>query len=510
MIDKAKADEAVEFIENLKHSVGQWAGKPFKLARWQKKIIRKIFGTINKDGKRQYRTVYLEVPRKNGKTELSAAIALYLLFFDNEPGAQVYSAAGDHDQAQLVFNAATPMVHSSKHLSKRGRVIDSTKRIIVQETNSFYRAISAESKTKHGFNASGVIFDELHVQPNRDLWDVLTTSGGTREQPLTVAITTAGFDRNSICWEQHDYAKKIIDGVIKDPTFYGKIYAAGENDDWTDEKVWKKANPALGDFRSLEEMRALYNKAKNVPALQNTFKRLYLNIWTSQETRWLELEKWDASKGYVGKKKLAGKLCYCGLDLSTTTDISAFVMMFPVKGNYKILPLFFIPSDNIQERVKRDRVPYDVWVEQGFIIATPGNVIDYKFIEDTIYQYAEKYEIEVIAYDPYNATMITQRLADNGLQMVDVRQGIASMSAPSKQLEALILQKKIHHGGNPVLRWMFDNIMMKQDAYGNLKPDKEKSTEKIDGIIALILAISQAMLDEDSRSVYEDRGALLI
>ena len=409
-----------------------------------------------------------------------------------------------------MFDAATPMVYSSDRYSKKGKVIDSTKRIIDPKTNSFYRAISSESKTKHGFNAHGVIFDELHVQPNRDLWDVLTTSGGTREQPLTVAITTAGWDKESICYEQHLYTLKVISGVHKDPTFYGVIYAADEEDDWTDEKVWYKANPALGDFRSLEEMRTLFNKAQEVIALQNTFKNLYLNIWTEQETRWMAIEKWDACNGYVGLTKLKKQVCYCGLDLSTTTDLSAFVMMFLIEGIWKVVPLFFLPEDCMHERVRRDKVRYDVWAEQGYITLTPGNVIDYKFIEDTIYQHAERYEIESIGYDPYNATEITQRIADEGIQMVDVRQGMASMSAPSKQLETWILQKKIHHGGNPVLRWMFNNVMMKKDANANMKPDKEKSIEKIDGIIALIIAVSQAMLGLDSRSVYQHQGIKMV
>ncbi len=510
MYDKKKADRAVKFIKSLKHSKGKWAGQKFNLAKWQEKIIRDVFGTVNKDGTRQYRTVYIEIPRKNGKSEIAAAIALYLLFADNEPGAEIYSAAGDRDQASLVFNAASPMVNSAKALRKRSKIIDSQKRIVIHSKNSFYRVISAESKTKHGFNAHGVIFDELHVQPNRDLWDVLTTSGGTREQPLIVAITTAGFDRHSVCWEQHEYAKLIIREPKKDPTFYGVIYAAEEGDDWTDEEVWKKANPALGDFRSIEEMRVLFNKAKEVPALQNTFKRLYLDIWTSQKTRWMNIEKWDACNGYVGLTKLKGRNCYGGLDLSSTTDIAALVLVFPIDGVLKVLAEFFIPEDNIEARVKKDRVDYRVWVQQGFMKTTPGNVIDYQFIEDTIDSYAKRYDIDEMAYDPWNATMLTQRLAENGMTMVEVRQGFASMSAPTKQLETLILQKKIHHGNNPILRWMFDNVMMKQDASGNLKPDKENSREKIDGIISFIMAVSRAMVNDTGPSVYEERGILTI
>jgi phage terminase large subunit-like protein len=508
---KEAADRAVKFVRSLMHGKGKWYGINFNLMPWQEKIIRDIFGTLNPDGTRQYRTAYIEIPRKNGKTELGAAIALYLLFGDAEKGGEIYSAAGDTDQASLVYSAATPMVRQSPVLRANSRIIDSRKRIIYPRYGSFYRVISAEAKTKHGFNASGVIFDELHVQPNRDLWDALTTSGGTRTQPLTVAITTAGYDRHSICYEQHDYAERIIKGVIEDPTFYPVIYAAGEGDDWEDERTWQKANPALGNFRSLEEMRVLYRKAKNVAALQNTFKRLYLNIWTSQETRWIDIAKWDKTAGKVDKDDLKGKQCYAALDLSSTTDITALVLLFPVEDKYKVLPFFFIPEDNIEERVRKDGVPYDVWIREGFITATPGNVIDYQFIEDRIDSLSRTYQVKEMAYDPWNATMLTQRLADKGMTMVEVRQGFGSLSAPTKQLEALILSKKIYHGGNPVLRWMADNVMVKQDAAGNLKPDKEKSKEKIDGIVALIMAVDRATRSKTAKpSVYEDRGVITI
>lgn len=509
MYDKIKADRAVGFIKSLKHTKGEWYGQPFNLMSWQEKIIRDLFGTVNKDGTRQYRTAYIEIPKKNGKTEIGAAIAMLLLFADGELGGEIYSAAGDKEQATLVYNVAKPMVEQAPALSSRCKIIDSVKRIVIYSTNSFYRVLSAEHKTKHGVNASGVVFDELHVQPNRDLWDTLTTSGGTRTQPLTVAITTAGYDRNSICWEQHQYALKVLKGIIKDPTFYPVIYAADENDDWEDEKVWYKANPALGNFRSLEEMRALFNKAKETPALQNTFKRLYLNIWTQQQTRWIDIKKWDATAGTVVEENLKG-ICYGGLDLSSTSDITAFILLFPVDGEYKILPFFFIPQDNMIERERKDRVPYSTWVEQGYIKATPGNTIDYSYIEKTVDEAATKYQIKEIAYDRWGADMLVQRLTEKGMTMIPVGMGFASMNAPTKQLETLILSKKIHHGANPVLRWMFDNIMVQQDPSGNLKPDKEKSTEKIDGIVATILAVDRTMRHGESTSVYDKRGVLTV
>jgi phage terminase large subunit-like protein len=455
--------------------------------------------------------------KKNGKSETGAAVALYMLVGDEEEGAEIYSAASDREQAGIIYRVAQRMVENSAALSKRCKVIESQKRIVFYKTGSFYQVLSADVENKHGFNPHAVIFDELHTQPNRELWDVLTEGSMIlRRQPLIFAMTTAGFDKNSICHEVYDYAKKVKKGIIEDNRFLPVLYETDENDDWEDEANWYKANPSLGTLEqvnagtkliNIEDLRESYRQAKETPARINKFRRLHLNQWTSQEVRWMDICKWDESDGKVEPEELKGKICYAGLDLSSTTDIAAFVLVFPVDDIYKVIPLFFIPSDNIEARVKKDKVPYDTWLMQGYIIATPGNVIDYKFIEDTIYQYAKEYEIEEIAYDPWNATMLTQRLADNGLTMVDVRQGFASMSAPTKQLEALILQKRIHHGGNPVLRFMFDNVMVIQDANGNIKPDKAKSHEKIDGIVSLIMAISRAMVAEN---IPLGRGAILI
>ena len=511
MYNAQKAQHAIDFIQNLTHTKGKFAGEPFILLKWQRVLIKKLFGTVDEKGRRLYRKCYVEIPKKQGKTELGAAIALYLLFADNEPGAEIYSAAVDREQASLVYNVAAQMVRQNKALAKRCKIIDSRKRIVYYKTGSFYQVLSADVKSKHGFNTHGVIFDELHAQPNRDLWDVLTEGAGdAREQPLVFVITTAGYDRNSICWELHDYALKIKNKIITDRHFLPMVYSLDENADWENEKNWFKVNPSLNHTVPIERVREAYKEAKQMPAKINLFKRLRLNQWTSQDVKWMDIIKWDESDGKVEADELKSKVCYAGLDLSSTTDISAFILLFYVDDFYKVLPVFFVPADNIAERVKKDKVPYADWVAKGFIKATPGNVIDYTFIEDTIYQYARQFEIKEIAYDPWNATMLTQRLAESGLTMVEVHQGFASMSAPTKQLEALILQKKIHHGGNPVLRWMFDNITVKQDASGNLKPDKEKSTERIDGMVALIMAISRAMVNIDTESVYNNRGIIII
>lgn len=510
MFDEKKADRAVQFIERLKHTKGQYAGHAFKLEIWQKKGVRDLFGTVNKDGTRQYRTSYWEIPRKNGKSELAAAIALYLLLGDGEMGAEIYSAAADRDQAAIVFNVAAQMVRQSPGLSKRCKVIDSTKRIVVYSTNSFYRVLSAEHATKHGFNTHGVIFDELHAQPNRNLWDVLSTGGGTRTQPLVFAITTAGFDKHSICWEQHEYARKILDGIIEDPTFYPVIYSADEAEDWKNEKVWKKANPALGTFRDKNEMRSLCKKAQEVPALENTFRRLYLNQWTTQETRWLPMDAWDKSAGEVYEDDLEGEVAYCGLDLAQTTDIAAFVMVFPDSEKcYDVLPFFWLPEETMRQRAERDHVPYDVWARQGLIRTTPGNVIDYRFVRKDINELADKFRIAEIAFDRWGATEMVQYLDDDGFTVIPFGQGITSMTNPTKELLKLVLAKRVRHGGNAVLRWMCDNLMVKQDEAGNVKPDKARSTEKIDGMVALIMALDRAMRHEGT-SVYEERGMIVL
>lgn len=505
MFDKDRADRAVNFIRRLKHTKGQWKGVSFDLRPWQEKIIRDVFGTIRDDGARQYRTVYIEVPRKNGKSELAAAIALVLLFADGEEGAEIYSAAADRDQASIVFDVAMQMVAQSVGLSQRSKVIPSTKRIVYKA--GYYRVLSAEHATKHGFNAHGVIFDELHTQPTRALWDVLTTSGGTRRQPLTIAITTAGYDRNSICWEQHEYARKVLDGIVDDPTYYAVIYSAPDNADWTDEAVWKAANPALGDFRDIEEMRTFCKRAQQTPALQNTFRRLYLNQWTRQESRWLDLAVWDASAGEVVAEDLAGERAYAGLDLASTTDIAALVLVFPDDdGCIDVLPYFWVPENNVEKRTTVDRVPYAAWIHEGFIEATPGDVIDYRYIRKRINELGQQFNLKEIAFDRWGATEVIQDLQDDGFTVVEFGQGFASMAMPTRELLNLVLAKKLRHGGNPVLRWMADNMVVRQDPAGNVKPDKSKSTEKIDGMVALIMGLDRALRNE--ASVYDERGVL--
>ena len=506
--DERAANVAVAFFERLlRHTKGEWAGNAFKLQRWQRDdVIRPLFGWKRADGTRRFRQAYIEIPRKNGKSTLSAGIALALLMIDNEPGVEVYSAAADRAQAAIVFDAASTMVQGSPALAKFAEVY--RREIRVPKLNGVYRVLSADAPTKHGLNAHGVIFDELHAQPNRELWDVLATSMGSRRQPLLTMITTAGFDRNSICYEQHEYAQQVLRGQIDDPNYFAYIAAADTEDDWTDPAIWAKANPGLDVTVKRDYLAGECERAKNVPAYQNTFRRLHLNQWTSQDSRWLDMTMWDRCAAPL--PDLSGRLCYGGLDLASTTDIAAFVLCFPPAADnepYYLMPHFWIPADNMVERARRDRVPYDVWVREGLIQATPGNVIDYAYIRAKINELGGLYRVGDIAYDRWGAELLRQQLEDDGMTMIQMGQGYASMNAPTKELLRLVLSQGLSHGGNPVLRWMADNVVAKQDPAGNIKFDKGASREKIDGMVAAVMALDRATRNEgDHRSVYEDRG----
>jgi len=513
---KELADYAVNFIECLCHTKGTWAGKPFELIDWQEQIIRDIFGTIKPNGYRQFTTAYVEIPKKMGKSELAAAVALLLTCGDGEERAEVYGCAADRQQATIVFDVAADMVRMCPALNRRVKILASQKRIVYQPTNSFYQVLSAEAYSKHGFNIHGVVFDELHTQPNRKLFDVMTKgSGDARMQPLYFLITTAGTDTNSICYETHQKAKDILEGRKIDPTFYPVIYGADENDDWTDPAVWKKANPSLGITVSIDKVQAACESAQQNPAEENVFRQLRLNQWVKQAVRWMPMDKWDACAFKVTEESLRGRVCYGGLDLSSTTDITAFVLVFPPldeDDKYVVLPYFWIPEDTLELRVRRDHVPYDVWEKQGFLQTTKGNVVHYGYIEKFIEQLGEKYNIREIAFDRWGAVQMVQNLEGMGFTVVPFGQGFKDMSPPTKELMKLTLEQKIAHGGHPVLRWMMDNIFIRTDPAGNIKADKEKSTEKIDGAVATIMGLDRAIRcgNSNSASVYDERGILFI
>lgn len=451
---------------------------------------------------------------KTHNSELAAAIVLYLLYADNEPSAEVYGAACDRNQASIVFDVARQMVEMSPALMRRSKIRSAGKRIINYRNAGFYQVLSAETGTKHGLNVSGLVFDEIHAQPNRKLYDVLTKgSGDAREQPLFFIITTAGNDKNSICYELHTKALDLMQGRKKDYTFYPVVYGLEADEDWTDEANWYKANPSLGHTIKIERVREAYQNAIENPAEENVFKQLRLNIWTSASIRWIPEQVYDKGNLPIDLDPLRGRMCYGGLDLSSTSDITALVLAFPPRNDdekYILLPFFWLPEDTLELRCRRDHVLYDVWQKQGFIQTTEGNVIHYGFIEKFIERLGETYNIREIAYDRWNATQMVQNLEDMGFTMVPFGQGFKDMSPPSKELFKLLMEGNIIHGGNPVLKWMAGNVVMRQDPAGNIKPDKEKSVEKIDGIVASIMALDRCIRNgAGCSSVYDERGVIV-
>lgn len=512
--DKKKADRAVTFIENLCHTKGKWAGTPFWLLPWQEQLIRDIFGIVKPDGNRQFRTAFVEICKKVGKSELAAAVALYLLYADNEPSAEVYGAAADRQQASIVFDVAKQMVEMSPALMKRSKLMGATKRIVNYSNAGYYQVLSAEVGGKHGFSVSGLVFDEIHTQPNRQLYDVLTKgSSDARQNPLHFIITTAGNDRHSIAYELHTKAVDILEGRRVDPTFYPVVYGLKDDEDWEDEANWYKVNPSLGYTVDIERLRDAYREAKQNPADEITFKWLRCNMWVSSTVAWIPDAIYMRGNEPIDMDALAGRDCYAGLDLSSTGDITALVLIFPPRDEeekYVLLPYFWISEETIPRRVKANSVPYDIWEKQGYIMSTEGNVIHYDFIEKFIMDLSEKYHILEIAVDRWNATQMIQNLEGEGFTIVPFGQGFSSMSAPTKEFYRLLMEGRIIHGGNPVLRWMAGNVVIDTDPAGNIKVTKAKSKEKIDGIVAAIMALDRCIRQEgQSGSVYDERGLLV-
>lgn len=499
--DLAAAERVRTFFHKfLRHSKGQdFAGKPFDLLDWQwERWIKPLFAWKRPDGTRRFRRGYLEVPKKNGKSTLLAGQGLYLLIADREPGAEVYIAAAEREQASIIFREMLAMVRASPELAAYISEVASKKRLEFPRTNSFIQALSAEANTKEGLNIHGLLFDELHAQTSRKLWDALEYGGASRRQPLLTSITTAGHDRDSICYEQHLYAEQVNKGVVIDPEFLGVIFAADPTDDWRDESTWAKANPSYGVTIKKEEIAAACKRAQNSPASENAFKRYRLNIWTEQETRWIPVEKWDACDKPLD---LDGP-CYGGLDLSATCDLTAFVLYFP--HSQSALPYFWVPEETCKARERTNKTKLDTWVRKGFIRTTPGNVLDYDRIRNDIAKICLEHNVKEIAIDKWNSTQISNQLKGDGRKLVSFTQGYFSFTAPTKELEKLVIGGTIRHGGNPVLRWNFSNLAVDMDAAGNVKPNKAKSSEKIDGIVGLIMAIGLAIAKRSS--VYEKRG----
>jgi len=493
---RAEAERVIVFVSSLKHSKGPAAGQPFRLRPWQEAIIRPLFGTLDPDGYRQYRTTFIFLPTRQGKTELAAALMLYMLFADQESGAELFSVAVDIDQAALVFNTAQAMVQHDPELARRLEVVPSRRRILHHPSSSAWRVIASDAPSALGVNASGLALDELAAWPHREIFDVMSSRTGSRRAPLTVIITTAGSDEHGVGKEVYGYACKVRDGVIEAPSFLPVIYEAPADADPWSEATWRACNPALGDFRSLQEFQAAARLAEEVPGREAAYRRLYLNQWvTQQDHPWIPLEVWDRCLTPRPAGGFAGRRAFLMLDAATTRDLAALgTLVADDDGGYTVLPEFFCPADSIAERVRTDKVPYDLWVRQGYLTATPGNVIDVGVIRRRIGELMATYQVVEIAVDPWN---LRDRIAEwqrEGLPVVPVEQTMANLTTAAKAFETLVLSRKLRHDGHPVLRWNVSNCCVDIDANGNLKPSKKRSAEKIDGVSALVTGLARALL----------------
>ena len=506
--DETAGERILRFFDFLRHSTGEFAGKRFVLSEWQQAYLWVLFGWKKREtGYRRFRTSYLEISRKNGKSTLSAGVALYLLECDGEQGAQVYSAATKRDQAKLVHGEAVRMVRASKALSRR--ITLRADNMFDLKTNSKFEPLSSDYNSLDGLNIHGAIIDELHAHKTRDLWDVLETATGARRQPMLFAITTAGVSRESICREQHDYTEKVLEGSVRDDSYCGVIFTLDEGDDYADESVWQKSNPNLGVSVKSDDLQRKLKKAQEMPAALNAFLRLHMNVWTQAEERWINPDKWGMCGGRTPIEELRDEPCYAGLDLSTVNDLTALVLKFPRTGD--VLSWFWIPEDNMTVRERRDRVPFSSWVRRGYVEATPGNVVDYDYIKERLRKIASEFRgLKEIGYDPYMATQIAIQLEEEGFKVVPVRQGWVTLSPALKELEREYLSGELKHGDNPVLRWMASNLVVKKDVADNYLPDKAHSIDRIDGIVALCIAISRQINTREVSSVYESRGLLMI
>ncbi len=489
----SRAERVIKFCEVLPITSGTLAGTKLRLRPWQKEIIEAIYR--EDQGRRVVRTALLSLPRKNGKTQLAAALALcHLIGPEAEPRGQVYSAAADREQASLIFKEMEAIVLRIPAFAQRCQVQTFFRRITDYVTGSEYHALSSDARKGHGLNPSCLIYDELARARDRELFDALTTGTGARKEPLTIVISTQTNDPHHVLSELTDYALKIQDGALPaDPAFHATIFAAPPDADVWDERVWHQCNPALGDFRSLAEMRIFAARAKKIPSLENAFRGLYLNQRVDSAARWISSEDFNACVRDM--PDLSGRECYAGLDLSSTQDLSALSLCFPPTGEEPFYTLHFAwcPADAIAERGKSDRVPYPLWAKQGFLTATPGAVVDYSYILKRIEDLGKQYKLKAVLFDRWGSQKIVNDLANMGLPVIEFGQGFASLSPPTKELEKLILSRQIAFPANPVVAWCFSNVITEMDAAGNIKPSKQRSQEKIDLVVSTVMALDGAI-----------------
>ena len=510
--DGEAARHAVAFFGHLRHSTGEWAHQPFELQPWQAFVIGSLFGWKRTDGLRRFRTAYVEVARKNGKSVLLAGTALYALIADGEPGAHVYAAATTRDQARIVFGEAERMVDASPAL--RSRVTRTVNNLAVLPTSSWFRPLSADASKMDGLNVHFAAVDEVHEHSSPEIIQKLNTATGSRRQPLVFEITTAGHDRQSVCWQHHEFSIKTLEGTVPPEaadSWFAFIATIDAGDDWTNPAVWIKANPSLGVTVKVEDLKRQVEEAREMPAQQNAIRRLRLNEWTEQVTRWIDMGVWADGATPFDEDDLIGRPCYAGLDLARVNDLSSLALVFPPEQpgeRVKVIWRHWCPEDDILRRARRDRAPYTVWRDQGWLKATEGNTTDFRFIEAEIVALATSFNILEVAYDRTFAGELVRNLQDEGLTMVEFGQGFISMGPASAELMRLLIGRELQHGGNPVATWCASNVTVRRDPAGNEKPDKERSTERIDAVVAAIMAVGRLQVGIGG-SVYEQRGLLV-
>jgi phage terminase large subunit-like protein len=516
---------AIEFFPDiLRLAEGEHAGKPFVLSPFQQFIIGNLFGWFGVDGYRRFRTAYIEIGKGSGKSPLAAGIGLFGLVADGEEAAQIYSAATTKEQAKIVWNDAQRMVAASPVLAPRVR--ETVNNLAFLQTGSFFRPVASDESKLDGFRPHMVLADEVHEHPSGHVIDKMRAGFKGRRQPLLIEITNAGFDRHSICYQHHELSLKVLEGTITNDSWFAFVcgldpcdtcYAEGHRqpkdgcaqcDDWRNPAVWRKANPNLGVSVTEKYLTEQVQEARDLPAKENIVRRLSFCQWTEQATRWIGMDVWDRNGGDVPEAALAGQPCVGALDLSSVSDLTALGLVFPLAdGRAATRWRFWCPEENILTRAKKDRVPYDVWARQGLLTPTPGNVVDYDRVRDDILALGKLYRIQELAVDPWNATETVSKLQEEGVNVFLHRQGYASMNVPTKALEVELKAGRVLHGGHPILRWMASNVTVTQDPAGNLKPDKERSPERIDGIVCLIMALGRALSQPaEKRSIYETRG----
>lgn len=511
LFDEGSANRILLFANVLKHVKGRWSSPNIVLEPWQQFVLGSLFGWKRPDGLRRFRTAYIQIARKNGKSTLGAIVGLYMLLLDAEPGADVYSAATTRDQAKIIFNTAQSLARGQAFL--RSRLGIQTHNIHDLETGSKFEALSADAHTLDGLNIHCALVDELHAHKDDSVWGVLETGTGARTQSLMLAITTAGFER-SICIQQYGYAEQVLSGTVMDDSYFAFVTELDEGDDWTDPIAWKKANPNLGVSVKLDQLERLCKQAQEIPSRQNNFLCKHLNKWVNQADRWINLDDWKACEGQYTEESLYGRLCFGGLDLSATTDITAFCLLFPPEDSdepWKAVYRFWVPEERIAKRAAGqmvDKVPFDAWRRDGHVLSTGGNAVDYEFIRAEILTLSQQFDIREIAYDPYNARETAIKLVDAGMDMVEFRQGARSFNGPMHRFEAMLLDRKFCHGNHPAMSWMANNMTVRYDANMNMAPDKKSAKDRIDGVVALLMALGRAIEQEDTSSVYETRGII--